>query len=114
MQKADDDQATKIAGVTIVSDRDAVELAFAAGTINLAAGTSWLWARPGLREVLDVLVIDEAGQMSLADVTAVGTAARNLILLGDPQQLAQVSQGGWTGILQLFAERAGQPAAGKS
>jgi superfamily I DNA and/or RNA helicase len=38
-------------------------------------------------------VIDEAGQVSLADALAMGTAARNLILLGDPLQLAQVSQG---------------------
>ena len=48
---------------------------------------------PGYATLVDVLVIDEAGQMSLADVTAVGTAARNLVLLGDPQQLAQPSQG---------------------
>ncbi len=39
------------------------------------------------------MIIDEAGQVSLADALAMGTAARNLILLGDPLQLAQVSQG---------------------
>ncbi len=37
-------------------------------------------------------MIDEAGQISLADALAMGTCARNVILLGDPQQLAQVSQ----------------------
>jgi superfamily I DNA and/or RNA helicase len=42
---------------------------------------------------LDTLVIDEAGQVSLADALAMGTSARNVILLGDPLQLAQVSQG---------------------
>ena len=42
---------------------------------------------------VDTLVIDEAGQVSLADALAMGTAARNVILLGDPLQLAQVSQG---------------------
>jgi uncharacterized protein len=42
---------------------------------------------------VDHLVIDEAGQISLAYALAMGTAARNLILLGDPLQLAQVSQG---------------------
>ena len=41
----------------------------------------------------DLLVIDEAGQFSLADTIAVSTAARNLLLLGDPQQLPQVTQG---------------------
>ena len=38
-------------------------------------------------------MIDEAGQVSLADALAMGTAARNVVLLGDPLQLAQVSQG---------------------
>ena len=40
-----------------------------------------------------MLFVDEAGQLSLADVLAVGTCARNLVLLGDPNQLPQVSQG---------------------
>jgi uncharacterized protein len=42
---------------------------------------------------IDTLVIDEARQVALADALAMGTAARNVILLGDPLQLAQVSQG---------------------
>ena len=42
---------------------------------------------------VDTRVIDEAGQVSLADALAMGTAASNVILLGDPLQLAQVSQG---------------------
>jgi uncharacterized protein len=41
---------------------------------------------------VDVLLIDEAGQMALADALAASTAAFNLILLGDPQQLPQVAQ----------------------
>ena len=40
-----------------------------------------------------MLFIDEAGQLSLADVLAAGTSARALVLLGDPNQLPQVSQG---------------------
>jgi superfamily I DNA and/or RNA helicase len=44
-------------------------------------------------QLLDYLFIDEAGQVSLADTVAMGTAARNLVLLGDPQQLPQVRQG---------------------
>ncbi len=59
---------------------------------RLLAGTSWLFADDRLDGALDYLVIDEAGQMSLADAVAVGTSARNLILLGDPLQLPQVSQ----------------------
>jgi predicted RecB family nuclease len=60
---------------------------------TLIAGTSWLFAREELDQTLDVLVIDEAGQISLADALAMGTSARSVILLGDPLQLAQVSQG---------------------
>ena len=56
------------------------------------AGTSWLFAREAWDGALDHLVVDEAGQLSLADALAGGTAARNLILLGDPLQLPQVSQ----------------------
>ena len=59
---------------------------------QLVAGTSWLFAPEFADEQLDYLVIDEAGQLSLADALASGTAARNLILLGDPLQLPHVSQ----------------------
>ncbi len=59
----------------------------------LLSGTAWLWAWEGMRDSVDYLLIDEAGQVSLADALAMATAARNLILLGDPLQLAQVSQG---------------------
>ncbi len=45
------------------------------------------------RGSLDLLVIDEAGQYSLANTIAVASAAKSLLLLGDPQQLPQVSQG---------------------
>ncbi|WP_354510608.1 TM0106 family RecB-like putative nuclease [Oerskovia enterophila] len=58
-------------------------------------GTAWDFAhveRFGDGE-LDLLVIDEAGQFSLANTVAVSRAAQRLLLLGDPQQLPQVSQG---------------------
>jgi len=60
---------------------------------NLVAGTTWLWARPQLRAFpVDVLVVDEAGQLALADAIASANGAKNLILLGDPLQLSQVAQ----------------------
>ena len=64
-----------------------------ASEASLIAGTSWLFSRAGMDQRLDYLFIDEAGQVSLADAVAMGTAARNLVLLGDPQQLPQVRQG---------------------
>ena len=42
---------------------------------------------------MDVLVVDEAGQMSLANVVACSRGARNVVLLGDPQQLEQPLKG---------------------
>ena len=42
----------------------------------------------------DYLIVDEAGQVSLADAVAVAASAHNVIFLGDPQQLAHVSQAG--------------------
>jgi predicted RecB family nuclease len=65
---------------------------FAGGEHRLVAGTAWLFAREELDSTLDYLFIDEAGQISLADALAMGTSARNVVLLGDPLQLGQVSQ----------------------
>ncbi|CAM4462859.1 putative RecB family nuclease, family [Mycobacterium basiliense] len=58
-------------------------------------GTAWDFANTGRvpADSLDLLVIDEAGQFCLANTIAVAPAAANLLLLGDPQQLPQVSQG---------------------
>ncbi|HEX4995273.1 MAG TPA: TM0106 family RecB-like putative nuclease [Methylomirabilota bacterium] len=80
-------------GEFITSDSDNATFANAGPDVQLLAGTAWLFSRPDLDGKLDHLVIDEAGQVSLADALAMGTAARNVILLGDPLQLAQVSQG---------------------
>ena len=56
-------------------------------------GTAWNFSNASLFEQasLDLLVVDEAGQFSLANTLAVARSARNLLLLGDPQQLPQVS-----------------------
>ncbi len=61
----------------------------------VVGGTAWDFTslRRFERTCLDLLVVDEAGQYSLADTLAVSVAAQRLLLLGDPQQLPQVSQG---------------------
>lgn len=63
------------------------------GRTNLAAGTSWLWASSKLIGSVDVLFVDEAGQISLANVLAMSQATASVVLLGDPQQLDQPVQG---------------------
>jgi uncharacterized protein len=61
--------------------------------LQLVAGTAWLFAREDFEGFCDTLFVDEAGQVSLADALAMGSVARNLVFLGDPNQLPQVSQG---------------------
>ena len=70
---------------------DKLQLALAGGDLDVAAGTIWMWSREQFAGSVDTLFVDEAGQMSLANALAIAGAARNLVLLGDPQQLAQPS-----------------------
>jgi predicted RecB family nuclease len=89
MRKADPETVVSLPGVRVTGTNEDVEAAVADGDVDIVAGTAWLFARPALSDQLDVLVVDEAGQLSLANVVAVSGAARSLLLLGDPQQLAQ-------------------------
>jgi predicted RecB family nuclease len=60
---------------------------------NLVAGTTWLFANSVMKDApVDFLIVDEAGQLALADAVAASRSAHNLILLGDPLQLSQVVQ----------------------
>jgi uncharacterized protein len=59
----------------------------------VTGGTAWFWSRDELTEAVDYLFVDEAGQISLAQALAMSRAARNLVLLGDPQQLEQPQRG---------------------
>ena len=60
---------------------------------DVGGATAWFWARSDASRSVDVLFIDEAAQMSLANVLAVSQAADNIVLLGDPRQLEQPIQG---------------------
>jgi uncharacterized protein len=63
------------------------------GEFNLIGATAWMWANDAMRQSpVDVLIVDEAGQLSLADALAATNGARNMLLLGDPLQLAQVAK----------------------
>jgi uncharacterized protein len=59
----------------------------------VVGGTAWLWSNAAMEDSLDYLFIDEAGQMSLPMALAAGRAAKNMVLLGDPQQLEQPTHG---------------------
>ena len=64
-----------------------------AGTLQLIGGTHFAWARAEFDNSLDVLVVDEAGQMSLANALSIAGAAHSMMLVGDPSQLDQPQKG---------------------
>lgn len=80
-------------GIDEVTDNADALAALAGGRAQVLGGTAWLWARPEFEGAVDVLFVDEAGQMSLANVLACSQAGSSVVLLGDPQQLEQPQQG---------------------
>ncbi|HEX5012809.1 MAG TPA: TM0106 family RecB-like putative nuclease [Candidatus Limnocylindrales bacterium] len=92
-QRGDADEVSMNPGVERATSNEEVAANLASATYEVVGGTSWLWARDDMADSLDVLFVDEAGQLSLATVCSVGGAARSLVLLGDPNQLPQVSEG---------------------
>jgi len=93
IQKANDEDQCEDKRVGQAKDNRTVRDALTTGAADVAGGTVWLWARPEMRNSVDVLFVDEAGQMSLANVLAISQAAKSIVLLGDPQQLDQPQHG---------------------
>lgn len=93
----DEDDAEPAEGtgpsVEDIHDNGEALAAITEGDVQVLGGTAWLWSRPDMAGTVDVLFVDEAGQMSLANVVGVSQAAKSLVLLGDPQQLEQPQQG---------------------
>lgn len=89
IKKSDDGDALAAANIAVTSKPDDARLT----TFRLVGGTAWLFARGEHDQTFDYLVVDEAGQFSLANLVAAGTCARNIVLVGDPMQLAQPIQG---------------------
>jgi uncharacterized protein len=95
-QKPKGGQDPTHAAATVLRENADVESALRAGTVDVVGAVAWTWSRPEFARpmpALDVLVVDEAGQMSLANVLACAPSARTIVLLGDPQQLDQPTQG---------------------
>ena len=80
-------------GALHLKDNNVARDALATGVVDVVGGTTWLWSREEMTGAVDVLFVDEAGQMSLADALAASPCARSLALFGDPQQLDQPLQG---------------------
>jgi predicted RecB family nuclease len=79
--------------VTRAPEAKDVQIRLSDGTAGLAAATAWVWTTERMADSVDVLFVDEAGQMSLANVVAMAHATDSIVLLGDPQQLDQPLRG---------------------
>ena len=88
-----DDERPAPAGIERIADTKMIPGGLAEHRWDVVGGTSWVWARKDMEDAVDVLFVDEAGQVSLATVCSVAATARSVVLLGDPNQLPQVSQG---------------------
>jgi predicted RecB family nuclease len=95
VQKADEDDehVGHLEGVTRVGTNAEAAAAIHERAADVVAGTPWLFARPEFDGMFDVLFVDEASQMSLANAVAIGACARSIVLIGDPNQLPMVTQG---------------------
>lgn len=93
IEKIGDDPEPAPDAIIEAESNDEVLRAIQLNEVHVAAGTAWMWAREDFAEAVDVLIVDEAGQLSLIDTVAVSQAAKNLVLLGDPQQLKQPQKG---------------------
>jgi predicted RecB family nuclease len=88
-----EDAAPESSPVREIGANDQALASLQSGAVNVLGGTPWLWCREEFRDSIHSLFVDEAGQMSLANVLACAPAGKNLVLLGDPQQLEQPQKG---------------------
>ena len=65
--------------------------------VGLIGGTAWTFSAAGMRGKLDYLFVDEAGQVSVANLIGMAASTQNIILLGDQMQLSQPTQGSHPG-----------------
>lgn len=87
---SDTDPALELLGVKILDNN---KLASGIQGRCVVGTTAWGFAREDLINTFDYLVIDEAGQVSVANLIAISRATKNIILMGDQMQLGQPSQG---------------------
>ena len=80
------EEALSAAGISVVKPGQLNE------AMAVVGGTTWMFCKEELADQFDWLVVDEAGQMSLANLLVMARCARSILLVGDQQQLAQPSQ----------------------
>ncbi|MCQ1766786.1 TM0106 family RecB-like putative nuclease [Neorhizobium galegae] len=92
VQKVSEEGDEAHPGIVFVNDNEAPEIA----TAHVVGATAWHFARYA-DFAFDYLVVDEAGQVSIANILAMARCARNIVLVGDPMQLPQPLQGSHPG-----------------
>ena len=93
VQKPNASDGCQHPSVRLVEDNNDVLDALTSGKVRVGAGTAWLWSSEDMANSVDVLFVDEASQMSLANTLALSQATTSIVLLGDPQQLDQPQKG---------------------
>lgn len=86
----DTGQELEDAGIAITKN---AELANFPDASCILGSTARGFAREEMVDTLDYLFIDEAGQVSIANLIGMSRAAKNLVLMGDQMQLGQPTQG---------------------
>lgn len=76
---------------------------------NVVGGTAWAFSHPNATGQFDVLFVDEAGQVSVANLSGMAPAAKSVVLVGDQMQLSQPTKGSHPGesglsVLDYFLE----------
>lgn len=89
------DESSCLNGKIIIDEFSNEDIVF--GGYQLVGGTAWLFADEAFDEAFDYLFVDEAGQVSLGHLVAMGASAKNIILVGDQMQLGQPIQGSHPG-----------------
>ncbi|HYL09227.1 MAG TPA: TM0106 family RecB-like putative nuclease [Candidatus Acidoferrales bacterium] len=89
MHKSDKKYDGSSEGIQVTTSNAVALKAVRQGSVDVLGGTAFLWSREEFADSVDVLFVDEASQVSLADVTAISQGAKSVVLIGDPQQLAR-------------------------
>jgi uncharacterized protein len=89
MHKADKKYDGSSEGIEVTTTNPPALKSLRQGSVNVLGATTFLWSREEFANSVDVLFVDEASQVSLADVLAISQAVKNVVLIGDPQQLAR-------------------------
>jgi len=89
MHKSDQKYDGASEGIQVTTTNAVALRSLKQGTVDVLGGTAFLWAREEFADSVDVLIVDEASQVPLADVLAISKAAKSTVLIGDPQQLAR-------------------------